>query len=123
RTERAQDLARSEAEAGIHLADTCGFGLDAIDLRLSLARVHLDADDARAALRRAREALDRSTHPECQYAWGEADALDVCGRAHAGRGERGRARRRLTAAGAVRERLGHPGLDDTRAALAALPPG
>src|SRR5262249_36118377 len=27
RAERAHDLARAEAQAGIHLADTCGFGL------------------------------------------------------------------------------------------------
>jgi hypothetical protein len=28
----------------------------------------------------AREALDLTTHPECQYAWGEADAAQVWGR-------------------------------------------
>jgi hypothetical protein len=120
RTEQAFALARSEAEAGIHLADTCGFGHYAIELRLALARVRLDANDAMAALQRAREALDRSVHPECQYAWGEADALDLCGRAHARLGEAELARQRLTAAVAARERLGHPGLADTRAALAAL---
>jgi hypothetical protein len=125
----AADLARhlrdlptaaAEAEAGIHLADSCGFGLCAIDLRLALARVHLDADDARAALRRAREALDRSTHADCRYAWGEADGLHLCGVAHARLGEIELARQRLTAAVAKREPLTHPSLPETRAELARL---
>jgi len=109
--------AMAEAEAGLLLADGCGFGQYAIELRLSLARIHLDADDARAALRRAREALDRATAPECHYVWGEADALDLAGRAHARLGEIELARQRLTAAIGVRERLSHPRLDDTRTAL------
>jgi tetratricopeptide (TPR) repeat protein len=120
RAERAYDLARSEAEAGIHLADTCGFGHYAIELRLSLARAHLDAGDPKTALQRAREALDRSVHPECQYAWGEADALHLCGVAHARLGEAELARQRLTAALAKREALTHPGLPDTRAELDRL---
>ena len=69
---------------------------------------------------RAREALDRSVHPECQYAWGEADALHLCGVAHARLSELDLARTRLTAALAKREQLTHPGLPDTRAELARL---
>jgi tetratricopeptide (TPR) repeat protein len=115
--------AMAEAEAGLLLADGCGFGQYAIELRLSLARIHLDAGDARAALRRAREALDRATAPECRYAWGEADALDLAGRAHARLREIELARQRLTAAIGVRERLSHPRLDNTRTALATLGPG
>ncbi len=120
RAERAHDPARSEAEAGIHLADTCGFGHYAIELRLALARVHLDAAAPKAALQRAREALERSAHPECQYAWGEADGLHPCGVAHARLGEVELARQRLTAALARRERLTHPGLSETLSALARL---
>ena len=97
-----------------------GFGHYAIDLRLALARAQLDAGEAKAALVRAREALDRSVHPECQYAWGEADALHLCGVAHARLGELDLARTRLTAALAKREQLTHPGLSDTRAELARL---
>src|SRR5262249_42276658 len=109
RAERAYDLARSEAEAGIHLADTGGFGHSAIELRLALAGALLDAGEAWAALQRAREALDRSVHPECQYAWGEADGLHLCGIAHARLGETELARQRLTDALAKREQLTHPG--------------
>jgi hypothetical protein len=120
RTCQAYDLARSEAEVGIHLADTCGFGLSGIDLRLELARVHLDAGNIEATLRSAGEALDRSIHPECQYAWGEADGLHLCGVGHARRGERELARQRLTAALAKREQLTHPGLPETREEIARL---
>jgi tetratricopeptide (TPR) repeat protein len=120
RTERAHDVARSEAEAGILLADTCGFGHYGIELRLALARACLDAGDPKAALQRAREALDRSIHPECQYAWGEADGLHLCGVAHARLGEVELARQRLTAAIARRELLTHPWLPETRAELARL---
>jgi hypothetical protein len=111
RVERAYDLARSEAEAGIHLADTCGFGHYSIELRLALARVLLEAGDSQAALQRARETLDLSMHPDCQYAWGEADALHLCGVAHVRLGEADLARR---------EQLTHPGLNETRAELARL---
>ncbi len=120
RAERAYDLARSEAEAGIHLADTCDFGHYSIELRLALARAQLDAGDPKAALQRAREALDRSVHRECKYAWGEADALHLCGAAHSRLGELDLARTRLTAAVAKREQLTHPGLAETRAELAHL---
>jgi len=120
RVERAYDLARSEAEAGLHLADTCGFGHYAIELRLLLACAHLDAGSPKAALQRAREVLDRSVHPECQYAWGEADGLHLCGVAHARLGEGELARQRLTAALARREQLTHPGLPETRVELARL---
>jgi hypothetical protein len=120
RTERAYNLACSEAKAGIHLADTCGFGYYAIELRLALARAHLDAADAKAALQCAREALDRSIQPECQYAWGEADGLHLCGVAHARLGEVELARQRLIAALARREQLTHPQQDRTQAELAQL---
>jgi len=107
----------AEAEAGILLADTCGFGKFSIDLRLALAETLLTAGDARKALQNARNALDRSEEPECQYAWGKADGLHFCGVAHLRLGERELARQRLTAALGLRERLGHGGIEETRRAL------
>lgn len=112
----------SEAEAGILLADTCGFGRYSIDLRLALAETHLAAGDARKALQNARNALDRSEHPDCQYAWGKADGLHLCGLAHLRLGEPDLARQRLTAALELRTRLGHGRLDETRRALDLCPP-
>jgi tetratricopeptide (TPR) repeat protein len=110
----------SEAEAGILLADTCGFGKHSIEIRLALSEALLAAGDARKALQNAREALDRSEHPDCQYAWGKADGLHFCGLAHLRLGERELARQRLTAALEIRERLGHGRIEETRKALAGL---
>jgi tetratricopeptide (TPR) repeat protein len=108
----------AEAEAGILLADTCGFGKYSIDLRLALAETLLAAGgDARKALQSARDALDRSEQPDCAYAWGKADGLHFCGLAHLRLGERELARQRLTAALELRERLGHGRIEETRRAL------
>ncbi len=107
----------TEADAGVLLADTCGFGRYSIDLRLALAETYLAAGDARKALQNARNALDRSEHPDCQYAWGRADGLHFCGLAHLRLGESKLARQRLTAALELRERLGHGRVEETRRAL------
>lgn len=111
-----------EADAGILLADTCGYGKYSIDLRIALAETYLAAGDARKALQKAREALDRSEHPDCQYAWGRADGLHFCGLAHLRLGEIELARQRLTVALEIRERLTHGRIEETRRALEKLPP-
>lgn len=113
--DHAQAIA--EGEAGILLADTCGFGKFSIDLRLVLAEILVAAGDAHKALQNAREALDRSEQPDCQYAWGKADGLHFCGVAHLRLGEHKLARQRLTAALELRERLGHGRIEETRRAL------
>jgi len=110
----------SEAEAGILLADTCGFGKFSIDLRLALAESLLAASEPTKALQHARAALDRSQAPECRYAWGQADGLHLCGIAHLRLGERELAKQRLAAALELRQRLGHPRIDETRSALEQL---
>ncbi|MGC9973301.1 MAG: DUF4062 domain-containing protein [Bryobacteraceae bacterium] len=107
----------AEADAGILLADTCGFGQYSIDLRLALAETLLAAGDALKTLQNARNALDRSERPDCQYAWGQADGLHLCGLAHLRLGERELARQRLTAARELRDRLGHGRIEETRRAL------
>jgi tetratricopeptide (TPR) repeat protein len=118
--EKAFDLAQSEAEAGIHLADTCAFGEQAIELRLALARAHLGAGDPKIALPSAAEALERSTHPQCQYAWGEADSLYLCGVAQARLGDVNLAREHLSRAVGKQKQLTHRGLAKARAELARL---
>jgi tetratricopeptide (TPR) repeat protein len=111
------DYPQAIAEAGILLADTCGFGKYSIDIRLALAETYLATGDARKALQNARNALDRSEHPDCQYAWGRADGLHFCGVAHLRLGEHELARQRLTAALEIRERLGHGRIEETRSQL------
>lgn len=99
------------------MAEGCGFGKFAIDLLLLIAKIQLAVPDVRAALGRAREALDRSQHPDCQYAWGEADGLHLCGICHQRLNEPELARRRFEAAVAVRQRIQHPGLEESRKML------
>lgn len=112
--------ALAEAEPGLTLAEGCGFGLFAIKLLLSLSRTHLDAPDHRAALGRARDALERSRHKDCRYAWGEADAAHLCGVAHLRLGEPELAKRRFSEALEVRERIEHPKANETRSELENL---
>jgi tetratricopeptide (TPR) repeat protein len=109
--------ALAEAEAGIMLADTCDFGKYCIDLRIIFATSLLEAGETTKALKMARDALDRSEEPECQYAWGKADALHYCGISHLRLGEREIAYQRLKDALDIRERLGHGRTEETRHAI------
>ncbi|MFC2145882.1 DUF4062 domain-containing protein [Acidobacteriota bacterium] len=110
----------SEATTGLNQAEGCGFGKFAIDLLLQLAKIHLAIPEPRAALRYARQALDRSEHPDCCYAWGEANALHLCGICHKELKEPELARKRLEAALKVRKRIQHPGSGETEAILKEL---
>src|SRR5207253_6135229 len=78
----------AEGQAGILLADTCGYEWYSVDLRIVLAEIFLAVGDSRKALQTARDALDRSEHLDCEYAWGKADGLHFCGLAHLQLGER-----------------------------------
>lgn len=114
------DLPQSliEGEAGILLADTCGFGKFSVDIRVPLAGAYLASNQYQKALQTARYALDLSE--QGQYAWGQADALHLCGIAHIRLGESELARQRLTAALALRTKLTHPKTDETKRALDQL---
>jgi tetratricopeptide (TPR) repeat protein len=118
----AQDFAGalSEATTGLNHAEGCGYGKFAIELLLLLAKIHLAIPDPRTALGNARKALDRSQHPECCYAWGEANALHICGICHKELNEPELAKKRLKAAYKVRKRIQHPGAEETRKALDEL---
>lgn len=105
--------AASEAESGIQLADSCGFARWSIDIRLELAQVHLAACNLREAVTAAEEALIRSEHTDCRYAWGIADALHLLGVAQARLGAREKAFDHLRRAVGKRRRLEHPGLCET----------
>ena len=112
--------ALTEVTTGLNQAEGCGFGKFAIDLLLQLAKLHLAIPDARAALRNARQALDRSEHPDCGYAWGEANALHLCGICHKELKEPELARKRLEAALKIRKRIQHPGAVETETILKEL---
>ncbi len=112
--------ALSEATTGLNQAEGSGYGKFAIDLLILLAKTHLAIPDARAALSNARKALDRSQHKDCRYAWGEADALHLAGIAHKMLKEPQLAKKRFNAAQKIRQRIQHPGLDETRDYLKEL---
>ena len=105
--------ALSEAETGLVHAVACGYGLLRIELLVALARIHLAWPDPAKAIQSAREALDLATHPDCQYAWGEADAAQVWGEAYFANHEPALAHRAFTQALAVRKRIEHPGVAET----------
>jgi Domain of unknown function (DUF4062) len=110
--------ALGEAEAGLLNAATCGFGLLRIELLVTLARIRLAWPDPPAAIQAAREALDLAAHPDCGYAWGEADAAQVWGEAYFANRELALAHRAFTRALEVRRRIEHPGVAETEKWLA-----
>src|SRR6185369_2439777 len=109
-----------EAEAGLLHAVSCGYGLLRIELLVVMARISLAWPDASKAIQAARKALDLSTHPDCKYAWGEADAAQVWGEAYFANHEPALAKRAFTRALEVRKRIEHPGVAETEKWLALV---
>jgi hypothetical protein len=85
-----------------------------------MARIRLAWPDAPKAIQSAREALDLSAHPDCRYAWGEADAAQVWGEAYFANHESTLAKRGFTRALEVRKRIKHPGVAETEKWLARM---
>jgi hypothetical protein len=112
--------ALGEAEAGLLHAVSCGYGLLRIELLVAMARIRLAWPDPPKAIQAAREALDLATHPDCKYAWGEADAAQVWGEAYFANHEPTLAKRAFTRALEVRKRIEHPGVAETKKWLARV---
>jgi len=110
--------ALGEAETGLLHAVACGYGLLRIELLVALARIRLVWPDPAKAIQAAREALDLAAHPDCGYAWGEADAAQVWGEAFFANGELALAQPAFTRALEVRRRIEHPGASETERWLA-----
>jgi uncharacterized protein DUF4062 len=110
--------ALGEAESGLLHAVACGYGLLRIELLVALARIRLAWPDPPKAIQAAREALDLATHPDCGYAWGEADAAQAWGEAYFANGELALAELAFTRAFEVRRCIEHPGAGETERWLA-----
>jgi hypothetical protein len=108
------DLAHIEASEGLQMAESHKYGVDTIDLLLTLANSALARHAPAEAFRYAKQALERSTQPECGYVWGKADALHLMGLAHRDSGERDSARARFQQAAELRTHIEHPGANDSR---------
>jgi tetratricopeptide (TPR) repeat protein len=78
-----------------------------------MARIRLAWPDPPKAIQAAREALDLAAHPDCQYAWGEADAAQVWGEAYFANHEATLAKRAFNRALDVRKRIEHQGVSET----------
>jgi tetratricopeptide (TPR) repeat protein len=110
----------AEAEGGLLHAESCGYGLLRIELLVALAHIRLAWPDPPTAIQAASEALDLAAHPDCQYAWGEADAAQVWGEAFFSNREFDLARRAFERALEVRRRIEHPGTAETETWLERL---
>jgi tetratricopeptide (TPR) repeat protein len=110
--------ALGEAKSGLLHAVSCGYRLLRIELLVTLAHIHLAWPDPPRAIKVAQEALDLSAHPDCGYAWGEADAAQAWGKAHFANHEFEFARRAFTRAFEMRRRIEHPGVSETEQWLA-----
>jgi tetratricopeptide (TPR) repeat protein len=78
RCERNFPAASAEAQDGIQLADLREFGRWSLDLRMELAKIHLETgDDPKLAIDLAEWVVKRSQEKDCQYAWGIADSLPL----------------------------------------------
>ncbi len=110
--------ALGEADSGLVHAVACGYGLLRIELLVALARIRLAWPDPQRAIQAAREALDLAVHPDCGYAWGEADAAQAWGEAYFANHEPALAQRAFTRALEVRRRIEHPGVVETEKWLA-----
>lgn len=108
----------AEADTGLLHAVTCGYGLLRIELLIALARIRLAWPDPPGAIQAGREALDLASHPDCGYAWGEADAAQAWGEAFFTNGELALARRAFSRALEVRQRIEHPEAAQTERWLA-----
>jgi len=102
-----------EAQTGLLHAVACGYGLLRIELLVALARILLAWPDPPKSIQAAREALDLAAHPDCRYAWGEADSAQAWGEAFFANGELTLAQRAFTRALEVRRRIKHPGVSET----------
>ncbi|MCF6132543.1 DUF4062 domain-containing protein [Flavobacterium wongokense] len=115
--------ALSEATTALNHAENCGYGKIIIDTQLLLAKIYLTIPDYNSALAMARSAYEKSAHDDCQYAWGIANGLHLCGVCHIGLGnQEDLARMRLEKALEIREKIKHPEVEETRKLLSELSP-
>jgi hypothetical protein len=103
--------------AGIRLARQCGVGLYLIELLCEQAELCLERADAPAAESFSAAALERAQAPDCQFLWGAAESGTLLGRALLKQGKADCARRFLSQALQLRQKLGDPGLDQTQRLL------
>jgi tetratricopeptide (TPR) repeat protein len=102
------EMAMCAMDEGLHIAKRCGFGLYYVDLLCARGQILLATGDAALAEQAGEEALARAAAADCRFAWGEAEAWHLLGRALARQGRTRSARAARKAARALWRRIGDP---------------
>ena len=115
--------AARETEAGIELAESCGYMHWSVWLRIELARALLHARDYSGALASAIRAKGLADDPSRNDHWAQAAALQVMGIAHKGLRQPRESKRTLKKALALQKALRDPLAAETRGftSLRSLP--
>jgi hypothetical protein len=114
------EAAQRAVAEGLHVARQCGMGLALIELLCEQAEVALARSDPAVAEDFACAALERAVAEDCRFAWGNAAALHLWGRALFARERTAEARRTLTRACRLAGRLGDPRSADVEQLLKQL---
>jgi hypothetical protein len=115
-----REAAQRAAVEGLHLSRACGLELYHIELLCVQAEINLTRGDAPAAEHVAREALWRATANDCRFAWGEAEARHLLGKALAAQQRLRAARTALKTAWKLRRRIGDPRREETERLLESV---
>jgi hypothetical protein len=102
------ETAQRAADEGLRVARQCGLGLALIELLCEHAEIALARSDAAAAEDFACAALERAVAADCRFAWGEAEALHLWGRALFAQQRTEQARAALAKALDLARRIGDP---------------
>lgn len=114
------ETAQSAADEGVHVARQCGLGLTLVELLCEEGEIALARSDAVAAGGFACAALERAVAGGCRFAWGEAAAMHLWGRALFAQERTEPARTALTKALELSRRIGDPRTGDVQTLLARL---
>jgi hypothetical protein len=115
-----QEGAQRAVNEGLHLSRACGLGLAHIELLCLQAEINLARGDAPAAEQMASDALWRATADDCRFAWGEAEARHLLGKALLVQQRRREAQAALETTMELRQHIGDPRQVETASLLASL---
>jgi hypothetical protein len=120
RTRGEGETAQRAADEGLHVARQCGLGLAQIELLCEQAEIALARSDPAMAESFACAALERAVADDCRFAWGEAEALCLWGRALFAQERTEAARTALAKARDLSRRLDDPRAPEVEQWLARL---
>jgi hypothetical protein len=115
--------AQRAVEEGLHLARQSNLRLYLVELLCEKAQGFIGLNDASQAELVAREALQLSSHADCQFAWGTAEAGQLLGQALHAKHENREARAILNHTLGLRRKIGHPRATETERLLANVSEG